>query len=92
MKTKHIYFFQLNLSNILKNLQDNNFVEHTKTLLKQRRAKRNRVKQRKKEMRLEKEQKRREREEKEANIDAWRTRLQREEETKRRVSVSDIKI
>lgn len=85
-----INFFQLNLNQILENFQDQKFVEHAKTLLRQRRAKRNRNKQRKKERILEKEQVRREREEKEAKIDAWRTKLQREQESKRRVCISKM--
>lgn len=74
---------KVKLNQTLKNFQDQKFVERTKTLLKQRKAKRNRVKQRKKEKKLEKEHKRREREEKEAKIDAWRAKLQREEVSKR---------
>lgn len=90
MEVLTINFFQLNLNQTLKNFQDQKFVERTKTLLKQRRAKRNRVKQRKKEKKLEKDQERREREEKEAKIDAWRAKLQREEVSKRQVCVSKM--
>lgn len=71
------------LHQIVTKFQDQGFVEHTKTLLKQRRAKRSRVKRRKKETQLEKEQLKRKREEEEAEIDAWRAKLQREEESKR---------
>ncbi|MPC24378.1 Programmed cell death protein 7 [Portunus trituberculatus] len=72
------------LNKILDKFQDREFVEHTKILLKQRRAKRDRVKRRKKERRLEQEELKRKREEEEAKIDAWRAKLQREEDTKRR--------
>ncbi|KAK8396809.1 hypothetical protein O3P69_005047 [Scylla paramamosain] len=72
------------LNQILDVFQDQEFVGRTKILLKQRRAKRNRVKRRKKERQLEQEELKRKREEEDAKIDAWRAKLQQEEDTKRR--------
>lgn len=83
----YIIYQQKSLSLILARFQDDSFIREVKKLLDLRRTKRIRARKSKVVKRLEKKEEEKRLREEEARIDAWREKLQQEEQQKRRVSI-----